>query len=161
MRKLVVAGTVAVLVLALGACSDPEATPEAPPQSAASAPLRTAAVDHYRAQFKVEGDVFTFVASTPVASRLPTWRGRAPVRAWRFQARDADAKLLHEDTLDDPRLVRGEFHDDKGDHEIDPHHLRLTATEFLLRVPRGTTSVDFYDGKRPLGRAELPAGGAP
>jgi hypothetical protein len=79
---------------------------------------------------------FEVLHRTVVRSGLPRRRGLGRVQAWHF-ALIAGGRVLHEDGLEDPAVLRGEFHHPDDPSRIQGFHLRRSGPlYFSIRVPR-------------------------
>jgi len=78
---------------------------------------------------------FEVLHTTVVHSGLPKRRGLGRAHPWRF-ALIAGGRVLHEDGLQDPAVIRGEFHHPDDPGRIQAFHLRRQGpVRFSIRVP--------------------------
>lgn len=90
------------------------------------------------------------LGAVEVPGALPRPRGDRPAGAWRYRALAADGRALHAGELDDPRLVRAEFH---GQDDIDGRVVRRPGpAHFTVRLPLDAADrLELTEGSPPSG----------
>lgn len=123
----------------------------------------------------MEEDGFRVLEKFVVNLPLPKAKDTTRYHAWRFETVDRAGQPLFECGMDDPTIIRGEFHDPQGRSQIEGNFIKAKLpVSFVVRVPMSseTQSVRFFNRKedhlcelsltreslRYLGDAVLPVG---
>lgn len=95
-----------------------------------------AAGEHRLLLVEMDGDALEVIQVDQVAQPLPRRRGPEKSLPWRYRVEAADGRVLHAVRIEDPTLVRGEFHAKDGSGRIEPVRFhRKGKVTFSIRVP--------------------------
>lgn len=101
---------------------------------------------HLLVLLALEQGVLTIEQVDLVAGAPPKQRDRKRAYPWRVRVLGAKGRLVFQAGLDDPTVLRGEFHHRRDPNRIEAVHLRQTGKVFFsVRLPAGSAGRLEFD----------------